>query len=281
MRVLVTGGNGQLGKALQNIYPEGIFTDSHDLDITDQAALAAFDWNGIEAIINAAAFTAVDKAELPEMIPLAWGVNALGPANLAAIAKARNIPLVHVSSDYVYDGQNQEHTEDEALRPLSSYGASKAAGDLAAAQAPQHYIVRSSWVVGDGPNFVRTMLTLGKDRSELTVVNDQIGRLTFADDLAGCVQHLLDKKAASGIYHFSNEGQPSSWADITRAIFEIAGYEVMVNETSTEEYARGKSPWALRPSHSTLNLDKIKATGLNPRDWQEALKDYVEKELGK
>ena len=277
MKLFVTGGNGQLGKALQSISPDSTYTDVDELDITDVKAIEAVNWNEYDAVVNAAAFTAVDKAE--EMVDLAWKVNVMGPALLADASRRAEIPLVHVSSDYVYDGQTDNHLENELLKPLSVYGSSKAAGDIAAAQNPKHYIIRSSWVVGDGPNFVRTMLELGKTKDELSIVNDQIGRLTFADELALSIRHLLDKTPAFGTYHMSNTGESTHWAGVAREIFKYANMKVNVKETTTTEFAKGKSPFAPRPRFSTLNLEKLTSTGFQASDWKDALKDYITKEL--
>ena len=277
MKLLVTGGNGQVGKALRSILPDATYTDVKELDITDGSAVNAIDWSEYDGVVNAAAFTAVDKAE--EMVEAAWRINVLGPALLADATKRAGIPMVHISSDYVYDGKSETHTEDELLQPLSIYGASKAAGDIAASQNSAHYIVRTSWVVGDGPNFVRTMLELGKTKNELTIVNDQIGRLTFADDLAQAIKHLLETKPKYGTYHMSNTGDAASWAEIAREVFACADMKISVHETTTEQYAEGRSPFATRPHYSTLNLDKITAAGFEARNWKDALRTYIEKEL--
>lgn len=200
----------------------------------------------------------------------------LCPRHLAEIASKHDITLVHISSDYVFDGSLQTHTEDEPLSPLSVYGASKAAGDLLAATTDKHYILRTSWVIGDGHNFVKTMMDLAKKNISPTVVSDQIGRLTFTSELVRAIDHLLVNNCDFGTYNVSNDGKSVSWADITRTIFTILDRnDLTVTDVSTEEYYKDKSDIALRPLQSTLDLRKIQATGFQSTDWQDDLKEYV------
>jgi dTDP-4-dehydrorhamnose 3,5-epimerase len=158
------------------------------------------------------------------------------------------------------------------------YGASKAAGDLVVSLAPRYYILRTSWVIGDGKNFVRTMLGLGEKGINPSVVSDQIGRLTFTSELVRAIDHLLTSGASFGTYNVSNDGEPASWADITRTIFELAGYGNTVTNVTTEQYYEGKEGIAPRPLQSTLDLSKIQSTGFTMTDWQNALRNYIEKE---
>jgi dTDP-4-dehydrorhamnose 3,5-epimerase len=275
---LIVGANGQLGTALQAKYPQARAVDSGELDITDAEAVANFDWSDIEVIFNAAAYTNVDGAESEDGKQAAWAVNVDGVANLAKAATEHGITLVHPSTEYVFDGRHSPHTEEEPASPLSEYGKSKAAGDVAAAKTPKHYIVRVSWLIGDGNNFVRTMLGLGAKGIEPKVVADQVGRLTFATELVRGIDHLLSTEAPFGTYNLSNEGQPTSWADVTRAVFEYAGYNLQVFDTTTEEYFADKPEAAKRPLQSTLALDKIESTGFTPHDWRDDLKAYIRKE---
>jgi dTDP-4-dehydrorhamnose reductase len=277
-KILITGANGQLGKELQRQYPQAQALGSTELDITNPDAIKTFDWSAVEIIINAAAYTNVDGAETTEGRKSSWTVNAAGVANLAKAATEHNLTLVHVSSEYVFDGLTKEHTETEALSPLSTYGSSKAAGDIAAAMAEKHYIIRTTWVIGEGKNFVRTMLGLGEKGIAPTVVADQIGRLTFTTELVRGIDYLLQHKADYGVYNLSNGGEPASWADITRAIFKCAGHDLAVGETTTEEYFAGKEGIAPRPLQSTLDLSKVIATGFEPNDWRDDLVNYVKKE---
>ena len=278
-KFLITGGNGQLGLALQKKYPNAKATDVAELDITDWGSVSGFDWSNITTILNAAAFTNVDGAETPEGRAAAWKVNALGAGNLARIAQQKDLALVHISTEYVFDGTKNPHREDEPPSPLSVYGASKAAGDLAVSMVPKHYLIRTSWVVGEGKNFVRTMINLGQKGVSPTVVSDQIGRLTFASELERCISYLLERQPEFGTYNFTNGGEPASWADITREIFKIAGFDLSVTNTTTAEYFADKPESAKRPLNSVLDLSKIQAAGLELKDWHESLDEYVKKEL--
>lgn len=280
-RILIIGSNGQLGKALQGKYPGAKAVDSDQLDITDKKAVDAYDWNGIEVLINAAAYTNVDGAETPEGRKAAWQVNAVALQNLAHISWNKEFTLIHISTDYVFDGAVKEHTEEEPFSPLSVYGASKAAGDLLVGQLDSYFIIRTSWVIGEGKNFVRTMLELGKKGIDPSVVSDQIGRLTFTSELVRAINHLLTTKANFGTYNVTNSGDSVSWADITREIYSLAGLQNTVTDITTAEYYKGKESIAPRPLQSTLNLDKIQSTGFEPTNWRDNLKSYIEKELSK
>ncbi len=276
-KFLVTGANGQLGNALRAKYPDAKFADVAELDITDQEAVDNYNWGNITHIINAAAYTNVDGAE--ENQELCMLINSVGVANLSKVAKENDLTLVHISSDYVFDGTQDNHTEDEKFSPISVYGLSKAEGDIQASKAPKHYILRTSWVIGDGHNFVRIMMGLAGKNISPTVVHDQVGRLTFTSELVRAIDHLLSSEVPFGTYNISNSGEPASWADITREIFKDLGRDdLTVTDTTTEEYYAGKENIAPRPLQSTLNLDKIIGTGFEPRDWQENLKEYIEGE---
>lgn len=276
---VIVGANGQLGQALQSQYPNARAVDAAELDITNREAVEAFDWTNVTHILNAAAYTNVDGAEAPEGRVAAWKVNAVGPANLAQIATQYDIILVHISTDYVFDGTRELHTETEPFSPLSVYGESKAAGDIAASIAQKHYILRTSWVIGDGKNFVRTMLGLAEKNISPTVVADQVGRLTFTNELVRAIDHLLSNGISFGIYNLSNSGEPASWAEITRAIFhEVGRDDLTVADTTTAVYFADKGDIAPRPLQSTLDLQKIQATGFTSTDWRVDLEAYVEKE---
>ena len=277
---LIVGANGQLGQALQTQYPDARTVDTEELDITDAKAVKNYDWDGITVIFNAAAYTNVDGAETPEGKKAAQAVNADGVANLAKAAAEHDIILIHISTEYVFDGTKSPHMEDEPASPLSEYGKSKAAGDKEAAKAPKHYIVRVSWLIGEGKNFVRTMLELGNKGVSPSVVSDQVGRLTFTNELVRGINHLLAVKAPFGTYNITNSGRPVSWADVTRTIFKDAGFtDLTVTDTTTQEYFADKPEAAKRPLESTLSLDKIEATGFKPTDWREDLERYISKEL--
>ncbi len=276
---IVIGSYGQLGQALQARFPYAIAVDRDELDITSWAALEAFDWSKVDTILNAAAYTNVDGAETAEGREAAWKINAQAVGYLAKIAAQHDITFVHISSDYVFDGTKAPHREDEPVTPLGVYAQTKAAGDIVVGTVPKHYVVRISWLIGNGPNFVRTMTGLAAKDVSPTVVGDQIGRLTFTDQLVDGIEHLLKTKAEYGIYNLSNDGDPASWAEITRAIFkELGRDDLTVSDTTTAEYFASKTNIAPRPLQSTLNLDKIKATGLKLRDWRHDLHDYIERE---
>lgn len=279
--LFIVGANGQLGTALRAQYPNAKFADSNELDITDRQAVEQFNWDGIKYIINAAAYTNVDGAETQEGRRAAWAINADGVANLVAVAAQQDAVLVHVSTDYVFDGTKEMHDEDEGFAPLGVYGQTKAAADIAVSLAPKYYIIRTSWVMGSGGNFVRSIHGLGPKGISPNVVADQFGRPTFTSEIVRGIDHLLTNNADYGTYNLSNSGDIVSWADIARQVYEYAGYTqqgLSVGDTTAEEYFAGKvsSP---RPVHSGLNLEKIQATGFTPRDWRENLKEYIEKEL--
>ncbi|MGH7158042.1 MAG: SDR family oxidoreductase [Candidatus Saccharimonadales bacterium] len=281
-RFLIVGAYGQLGKALQAKYPKAKAVDRDNFDMTDWDMLSNYDWSTVDVILNAAVFANVDGAETTEGRETAWKVNAAGPSYLSKIATKHNLTLVHVSTDYVFDGTKAPHLESESYTPLGVYAQSKAAGDIASAMTEKHYIARISWLIGDGPNFVRTMMGLAAKNISPTVVADQVGRLTFADSLADAIDHLLRTKAAYGIYNASSDGKPASWADITREIFTALGRnDLTVTDTSTEEYFASKSNISPRPKGSALDLSKIKATGLKLQDWHEELKTYIKAEQAK
>jgi len=278
-RVLVTGANGQLGRALHAEFPDAEFTTRDELDIAADGLEEARPWRQYDAIINAAAYTAVDLAETPEGREMAWKINATAVANLSRIATRYNLTLVHYSTDYVFNGERTVHQEDEVFSPLSVYGQSKAAGDIVAATPPKHYIIRTGWVIGDGNNFVKTMKNLADRGFQPQVVNDQIGRLTFTDTLTTGTKHLIESKAPYGTYNLTNDGESASWSQIAAQVFELSGHKATdVEGVTTETYFSSKEGIAPRPLQSTLDLAKIKATGFTPRDWESALSEYLQQQ---
>lgn len=274
-RTVVLGAKGQLGQSLMAILPDATGIDRDELDLSDSEAVQAFNWNGVGTIINAAAYTAVDVAETEEGRKDCWAANVHAVANLVEVARERHARLVHISSDYVFDGTAEEHSEDETFSPLGVYGQTKAAGDALVATLPQHYIVRTSWVIGGGKNFVGIMADLAGKGVKPTVVADQFGRLTFTTDLAAGIKHLLDSKAEFGTYNLTNTGDVQSWADIAKDVFVRSGKSADdVTPVTTEEYAAGKkiSP---RPVHSVLKLDKIIAAGFTPAPASQRLDELL------
>ena len=261
-KTLILGGKGQLGRALAAVYPSARCVDIDELDLTDPDQVDGFSWNDFDTVINAAAWTNVDGAETPEGRVGAWKANAQVPATLARVAIEHRQRLVHISSDYVFDGTHESWTETDSLCPLSVYGESKAAGDVAVSIVPRHYLVRTSWVVGDGRNFLRTMGDLADRGISPTVVDDQIGRLTHTANLAAAIKHLLDTGAPYGTYNCTDGGDPVSWADIAKAVFASHGRSPDdVIPVTTDEYYAGKSMIAPRPLRSVLDLSKLEATG--------------------
>lgn len=274
-KMLVLGAGGQLGRALRAHFGEAPhieYAARADLDLTDAGLEGARPWRDYGVIVNAAAHTAVNEAETPAGRQAAWAANAAAPAALARIAREYGLVLVHVSSDYVFDGSaDRPYREDDALSPLGVYGQTKAAGDLAVATAPKHYIVRTSWVIGDGHNFVRTMASLAERGIDPDVVDDQVGRLTFTADIARGIAHLLESGSPYGTYNLSGGGEPLTWAEIARRVFRLSGHdpERVSGVTTAAYYSGATAPIAPRPLNSVLDLAKIRSTGFEP----EALTD--------
>lgn len=285
-KTLVFGAGGQLGRALREAYaetPQVEFVDIDEIDLGGRDIETARRWRDYETIINAAAYTAVDTAETPEGRAAAWAVNVAGVAALARIAAEHNITLVHISSEYVFDGcASAPYLEDDPVSPLSVYGQTKAAGDQIVATVDRHFIIRTSWVIGDGRNFVRTMLSLADRGVSPSVVNDQKGRLTFTSELAKAIQHLLETRAPYGTYNVTNSGSVTSWADVARRTFELAGHDpCRVTEVTTEQYfADASQPVAPRPANSVLDLAKIQSIGFEPTDADESLVNYIQRSIG-
>lgn len=280
-RILVVGGNGQLGRALRGEFAEASdvdFLHRDELDITAEDIANARRWRDYRVIINAAAYTAVDRAETPAGRSAAWSVNASAVAALAKVAVDNDLMLVHVSTDYVFDGTlERPYRETDPVTPLGVYGQSKAAGDLAVSVVPRHYIVRTSWVTGDGPNFVKTMADLATRGVDPRVVADQRGRLTSASDLARGIRHLLETGAPYGVYNLTGTGEPLSWAEVARAVFTLSGAdpERVTPVTTNEYFASARGSVAPRPLNSVLDLTKIESTGFRPTPVLDLLEGYI------
>lgn len=274
-RYLITGAGGMLGHDLQRALAgrDVIALDRHALDITDeQAVRAAVD--GVDVVINAAAYTKVDDAETHEAE--ARAINALGPANLAAATAATGARFVQFSTDYVFDGTaTTPYAEDAPRHPVSAYGHTKAEGEeLTLAANPDSFIVRTAWLYGqDGPNFARTMLRLAEERPAVSVVDDQLGQPTWTHDLAQQTVAMLDAGAPAGIYHGTNAGE-TTWYGFARAIFELGGHDPdRVQPTTSADFARP----APRPAYSVLGHARWAEAGLAPmRSWQAALREAFE-----
>lgn len=292
MRILITGSKGQLGNELKRLLETGKaeigpvpseyneanvdYVDYDALDITDAAAVEL--WMGehvYDLVINCAAMTNVDGCEAAE--EAAFKVNAQGPENLARECEKQGAKFIQVSTDYVFPGIDATpRTEQDPTGPVSAYGRSKLAGELAVRKACRKYfIVRTAWLYGYvGKNFVKTMLSLGKTKDEISVVNDQLGNPTSANDLA----YEILKIALTdnyGVYHCTNEGT-CSWADFSKAIMEGAGLNCKVNRCTSKEYKEMNPASANRPAYSSLENVHLKTTiGNEMRDWQNALKTYL------
>ncbi|MDO9380912.1 MAG: sugar nucleotide-binding protein [Nocardioidaceae bacterium] len=276
-RTLVLGGRGQLGTALAQALPDAHVVGRDEVDLADPASLAAVPWSRYDVVVNAAAHTAVDAAETPDGRREAWAVNVAAVGTLVEHVRAAGATLVHLSSDYVFDGTIGDHVEDEPFSPLGVYGQTKAAGDALVATLPRHYVVRTSWVVGEGKNFVRTMAGLADRGVSPSVIDDQVGRLSFTDEIARGIVHLVATGAPSGTYNLTGGGDPTSWADLARAVYVARGRDAAdVTPLSTEQYLDGKDGVAPRPSLSTLDLTKVRAAGFDPRDAADSLRDYLD-----
>lgn len=284
-RLLITGGSGQVGRELCQ-YPWNSEThilapDRSELDMSDPENILDYvGKGGFSAVINAAAYTAVDRAETD--IVAAWRMNALGPAALAQATRAASIPLIHLSTDYVFNGgKGTPYCEGDAIGPLNVYGASKEAGEQAVRTGnSKHCIVRTAWVFSrHGTNFVKTMLRLAQDRTELRIVHDQHGCPTSAQDIAGALakiaQRLLSPDPRYGTYHFVNRGE-TTWAGFAGEIFgQAKAYGISIPQITGIPSNEYPVP-AARPRNSRLSTTALESDfGITPRPWQDALNDVL------
>lgn len=289
-KILVTGCNGQLGRAIRKEYAasdvEFINTDVVEgegvvsLDITDvDAVLKLVRAEKPDVIINCAAHTNVDKCE--EQWDLAYKINAIGPRNLSIAATEADAKMIHVSTDYVFEGNGtRPYTEFDAPNPVSAYGKTKLEGENFVKEfAKKHFILRTAWLYGDGKNFVKTMLALAENRDELNVVCDQVGTPTSAVELAKMI-HYLEGTENYGTFHATCEGD-TNWADFAEAIFKRAGKNVKVNHVTSKQYKEMNPASANRPAYSILEDYMIKLTSdFVMADWQDALDVYMKELLG-
>lgn len=289
-KILVTGCNGQLGRAIRKEYAasdvEFINTDVVEgegvvsLDITDvDAVLKLVRAEKPDVIINCAAHTNVDKCE--EQWDLAYKINAIGPRNLSIVATEADAKMIHVSTDYVFEGNGtRPYTEFDAPNPVSAYGKTKLEGENFVKEfAKKHFILRTAWLYGDGKNFVKTMLALAENHDELNVVCDQVGTPTSAVELAKMI-HYLEGTENYGTFHATCEGD-TNWADFAEAIFKRAGKNVKVNHVTSKQYKEMNPASANRPAYSILEDYMIKLTSdFVMADWQDALDVYMKELLG-
>ncbi len=285
MKVLVTGANGQLGTALRTLLDrempgDVIYTGKEELDLTDAEAVERFIRdNEVTHIVNCAAYTAVDRAEEEKRECALVNIDAV--KNLAAAADLLGAKIIHMSTDYVFDGTNHRpYRESDKVNPISQYGTTKRKGETALlALAPDSIIIRTAWLYSEtGHNFVKTILRLAEKQNKIRVVCDQIGTPTYARDLAAAILAILKSHQwVAGIYHFTNEGA-ASWYDFAKAILRLAGKNVSVIPIPTEDYPTPAS----RPSYSILDRSRIKATyGVEIPHWEEALADCIQLILNK
>ena len=284
MKLLITGSNGQLGSEIKELvvqYPnfEFVFTSSLELDICNYAVVNKFIVaQQIDAVINCAAYTAVDKAELE--FKKAKQVNSIGVENLVKSMTAVNGKMIHISTDYVFDGENhQPYCEGETVRPIGVYGSTKLNGEKKVLNSEiDGIVIRTSWLYSSfGSNFVKTMLRLGSERNQLGVIFDQVGTPTYARDLALVCLEILSKNtkvsAKSKLYHYSNEGV-ASWYDFAKAIMEFGNIDCSVSPIESIDYP---TP-AKRPFYSVLNKSQIKKDfGVRIPYWRDALRDCIDK----
>jgi dTDP-4-dehydrorhamnose reductase len=281
LNILITGSNGQLGSEFRKastLYPSNnfIFTDIAELDITSALQVDQFfKENNIDLVINCAAYTAVDRAE--EEPDLARLINYGAVANLVRVCKKYDIYLVHISTDFVFDGKSQRpYHEDDRPNPLSSYGKSKLAGEEAMMSCLERgMIIRTSWLYSAfGSNFVKTILKNGAEKGKLNVVDDQVGCPTYARDLAETILQILPKALSSvrfEIYHYANEGQ-CSWYEFAKAAIELANISCEITPITSDNYPQKAS----RPAYSVMDKTKIKERfGISIPEWRESLKECV------
>ncbi len=274
-KILVTGCSGQLGRAIQREYENDgaklLCTDVAELDITDSAQVMEYvRLQRPDVILNCAAYTAVDDCE--RAWDLAYRINAIGPRNLAIAARETGAKLVHISTDYVFDGEGTSpYTEFDAVNPVSAYGKTKLAGERFVAQfAERFFIIRTAWLYGEGKNFVRTMLRLAETHDAVSVVKDQLGTPTSAAEVAR-LMHRLEPTENYGLFHGTCEGS-CSWADFASEIFRLTGTSTKVNYVTTEEYG---SP-TKRPAYSVLDNYMLRLTDdYRMADWEAALREYL------
>ncbi len=280
-KICIVGANGQLGKAFQQLFKNGEadFYDYDNLDITNFETFKNINWQNYFIIINCAAYTKVDLAEIE--IENSYKVNVLGVENLCKIAKENNLELVHISTDYIFDGEKVgEYSETDLANPKNIYGLHKVLSEkIVENKLEKYYLIRTSWVIGDGKNFVNTMLDLSTKMPSLNIVNDQIGRPTFATDLAEFINFLIENKYY-GNFNFSNDGEKVSWADFAREIFKIKKIEIKINSVSTGEYfadkVKNNIKFAVRPKNSVLDLSKAKNLNYKIQNWKDSLNKYLQ-----
>ncbi len=282
MKILITGANGMLAKEVKEKFANGnelILTDVSELDITNEENVMKFiKETKPDYIINCAAYTAVDKAE--ENLELAEKINGDGPTNLAKAAKVVGAKLVHISTDYVFGGDldlSKDYKEDDEKKPVTAYGITKLHGEQGIEKnLDEYYIFRTAWLYGiGGNNFVKTMTKLGKEKDEISVVQDQHGSPTYAKDLSEIIYQAVAKQIPYGIYNATNEGY-TTWYDFTKEILAEQNITCKVNPVTTEEYIKMMNVvQAKRPFNSQMSKNKLKEAGIQVPEWKDGLKRYL------
>lgn len=275
MKILITGANGMLAKAVKEELKENelVCTDVEELDITNLDAVRLYTKKvKPDYIINCAAYTAVDKAEENE--ELVYKINAIGPKNLAIAAQEDNAVLVHISTDYVFGGEkdvSEDYSEDDEKNPQAVYGKTKLAGEkFIEENCKKFYIFRTAWLYGEGHNFVRTMINLSKEHDKVKVVNDQHGSPTYAVDLASIIHQAMEKQIPFGVYNSTNMGY-TTWYDFTKMIYDLEGINCKVTPVTSEEFKSA----AKRPKNSQMSKSKLLKYGIKIPTYEDALKRYL------
>lgn len=278
MKILVTGNKGQLGHDVileaKKRGIDAVGVDVAEMDITDKGQVERMISRGnYDGVVHCAAWTAVDKAEEPELFETVEAVNATGTGYIAKVCKELDLPLMYFSTDYVFDGQGTTPwKEDDVKNPLNVYGITKSEGEDFVSENPKSYTLRISWVFGvNGANFIKTMLRLAKDHKTITVVDDQVGLPTYTKDLARLVVDMIQTDRY-GTYHVSNTGDYISWYDFAKEIFKQAGLKIKVVPVGSDQYpAKAK-----RPTNSRMDLSKLANSGFTPLpNWKDALQRYL------
>jgi dTDP-4-dehydrorhamnose reductase len=272
--VLVTGAGGQVGRALRPHLPDARFLTRAELDVTNASSVRAA-VEGTDAIIHLAAMTQVDDCEVHS--ERAWAVNAQGTRHVAEPVEERHGRVIYLSTDYVFDGTKPgEYLEDDPPNPINVYGRTKLEGERHASVVPGAAIVRTSWVIGEGRNFVRTIVSAAREGKALRVVDDQFGRPSFADDLARAIVHVLERRI-TGVVNVAGDGEPCTWADLAELALRGVGLDNEIERVDTETYgcSAGRVV-APRPTNSVLALEKARRLGVPLGRWRTSLERYVE-----
>jgi dTDP-4-dehydrorhamnose reductase/dTDP-4-dehydrorhamnose 3,5-epimerase len=275
-RILLLGAGGQIGQSLLEMFPGCVAYSRAELDVTHAESLESVPWSEFDVVINASAYTKVDNAEKMPMAATCWEVNVRALERITRYSRQNNLLLIHFSSDYVFDGDSESpYLESDTPHPINRYGLSKLIGDQLVSTLKQHYIIRTSWVIGSGKNFVKTIARCAAANRNIQVVSDQLGRLTFVDDIAKGVAHLLEWKPPAGIYNLTGSGPAQSWCDYAKEIYSLSGANPdLIEPVSSDTYAERKE-LASRPRFGVLDIGKFNAIGFKPSTISVSLVTYL------